>query len=218
MGMKNFDDFIGGLQTSVVTARDSVKARYEEAVRRIYETDKTGAAKTSVITFAVPGKGGNEDEYEMFPLSILSFHENRSPRISMLSLEFECELKKKKFSGSSWTHFLIIKKKKKRPDQKCSHRIQIMFNGVENPSGEVRLDGELFMDIPGRIIRYSGPAQDQEKVSLFRGIINRLRWLRQPQGFIMTEEQARRIAEIMKKTDSATGEKTDESGKIFKNE
>lgn len=77
------------------------------------------------------------------------------------------------------------------------HRMLIVFNGTYRPSCKVIMDDKLFMEIPYCEVLYKGPATAEGKESLFRTIINRLQGLWQPQGFIMTKEQAKMVEEIL---------------------
>lgn len=202
MGNKSFDDLLQAIQSALVAAQDTMNKRRKEAGRRMYEVDETGAARSPVFAFAVP-RGADKDENVMFSLPASSFRVYHRPRISMLSLEFTCELKEKKLPGIAPAYTLAVKASQKGWWQrKNRRRMRIVFDGTDRPSGEVRLDGELLMVIP----RYCGAAGGRSitvtKRSIFEALLDRLRNLWRSQQFDMTGEPARRAREILAQSDS----------------
>jgi hypothetical protein len=216
MDNNSFDDLILAFQSALVVAQDALRKRREEAVRRMYEVDETGAERSPVLAFSIPRNSTDKVEYEMFSLPASSFRAHHSPQLSMLSLEFACELTETKLSGATRTYTLVIRaSKKKKWWQKKRRRMQIVFDGSHPPSGEVRIDGELLMEIPPYGSGAGGSRSMVEaKPSLFRALLNRLRDLWQPQKFIMAGEQAKRAREIMeqKDTGSPADKETKKSG------
>ena len=200
---RSFDDLLHAFQAALVTAQDSLRIRREEAGRRMYEVDETGGARSSFFTFAIPQKGTDGDIYEVLPLPVSSFRAHHRPRISMLSLEFECDLQEKILPGSSRRYSLVIvARKQRRWWHKKRRRMQIVFHGTGRPSGEVRIDGKLFVEIP----RYGGAGKGcstpDAKRSIFSKIINLLRNVGQSQRFTMTMEQSQRVREIVGQADA----------------
>ncbi len=203
MGNKSFDDLLQAIQSALFTAQDTMNKRREEAVRRMYEVDETGAARSPVFAFSVPRDGTDKGDNVMFSQPASSFRMYQRPQISMLSLEFECELKEKKISGVSPAYTLAIKASKKGWwRRKNRRRMRIVFDGTDQPSGEVRLDGELLMEIPPR---YCGAAGGRSitvtKRSIFQALLDRLQELCRRQKFVMTGEQAERVREILEQSD-----------------
>ena len=172
----------------------------------MYEANETGGSRSSFFTFAIPQQGADGDTYEVVPLPVSSFRTCHRPRISMLSLEFECELQEKRLSGASHRYSLVIvARNQRRWWQKKRRRMQIVFHGTDRPFGEVRMDGKLLVEIPrydGTDKRYSTP---EAKRSIFLKLINLLRNAGRPQRFAMTMEQSERVREIIvRKADAET--------------
>lgn len=203
MGNKSFDDLLQAIQSALFSARDAMNKKREEAVRRMYEVDETGAARSPVFAFSVPRNGTDNDENVMFSLPASSFRMYQRPQISLLSLEFECELKEKKISDVSPAYTLLIKAGKKGWwRRKKRRRMRIVFDGMDQPSGEVRLDGELLMEIPAP---YCGAAGGRSitvtKRSIFQALLDRLLELCRRQMFVITGERAERVREILELSD-----------------
>jgi len=204
MANNSFNDLLQAFQSALVTAQDALRKRREEAVRRMYEIDETGTERSPVFGFSIPRNGTDKVEYEMFSLPASSFRAHHPSQLSMLSLEFACELAEKKLSGAARAYTLVIKASmKRRWWQKKRRRMQIVFDGSHPPSGEVRIDGELLMDIPQYGCGASGSrSMNEAKHSLFRTLLNRFRNLWEPRKFVMTVEQAKRAREIIEQKDS----------------
>lgn len=203
MGNKSFDDLLQAIQSALLTAQDAMNKKRQEAVRKLYEVDETGATRSPVFAFSIPRDGADKDENVMFSLPASSFRMYHRPRISMLSLEFACELKEGPLSGGLRVYTLVVKSSKKGWWQrKNRRRMRIIFDGTDQPSGEARLDGELLMEIP----RYCGAAGGRSitvtKRSIFLALLDRLRNLWPSQKFDMTGEQAKRAREILSQSDS----------------
>ena len=204
MGNRSFDDLLQAFQSALAAAQDSLRIRREEAIRRMSEAGEIGgASRSSFFTFAIPQKGSDGDIYEVLPLPVSSFRAQHRPRISMLSLEFECELKEKRLSGASRRYSLVIvARNQKRWWHKKRRRMQIVFHGTDRPSGEVRIDGKLLVEIP----RYGGAGKGcsapEAKRSIFTKLINLLRNVGQSQRFTMTTAQSQRVREIVGQADA----------------
>jgi hypothetical protein len=210
MTKKTFNDLLHALQSSMVTAQEALKSRYEASMRRIYEIDNTGAARASALTFAIPCRNRDEEGFENFSLSVLSFLGQHQPRISMFSLEFKCALKRRPLAGGAWTYYLMIKKDKYwGMGQKMLHRMQIVFNGTDMSTGEVSIDGRFFMNIPSQNDQDSSPSETGGKKYLLKRLLNRVMDLLQPEGFMMTVEQAKRAMSILEYEDHEPGEQVE---------
>lgn len=206
MARKTFDDLLLALQSSMINAQEALKARFGGTVQKICEIDKTGAAGSSVLTFAVPVRGRDEEGFKPLNISILSF-KGRRPWLSMLSMEFDCEFKRKNRSGSTGTCRMLIKKSKHNRTKKMAlHRIQILFKGQERPSGEVSIDGCSFMEIPAFGMGGNGQSSKMEgRRSFLKGVLDRFSLLWEQQEFIMTVEQTERLREILERQAHETG-------------
>ena len=206
MGTRSFDDLLQAFQSALVAAQDSLRIRREEAIRRMSEAGEIGGlSRSSFFTFAIPQKGTDGDTYEMLPLPVASFRAQHRPRISMLSLEFECELTEKRLPGASRRYSLVIvARNQKRWWHKNRRRMQIVFHGTDRPAGEVRIDGKLLVEIP----RYGGAGKGcptpAAKRSIFSKLINLLRNVGQSQRFTMTTAQSQRVREIVGQADAET--------------
>ena len=179
--------------------------RRESSIRRLCEADETEGPRSSFLTFAIPQKGADGDTYEMLSLPVASFRARHRPRISMLSLEFECDLREKGLPGASRRYSLAIPaRKQKRWWRKKLRRMQIVFHGTGLPTGEVRIDGKLLAEIP----RYGGAGKgcsaSAEKKTIFSKLFNLLRNAGQPQRFTMTVEQSAKVREIVGQADAGT--------------
>lgn len=205
MGNGTFDDLLQAFQSALITAQDSLRIRREEAIRRMCEADEVGGARSSFFTFAIPRKGTDGDTYELLPLPVSSFRAHHRSRISMLSLEFECELKEKKVPGVPRRYSLtIVARNQRRWWHKKRRRMQLVFWGTDRPSGEVRIDGKLLAEIPGYGGAGKGGSTPEAKRSIFSKLMNLLRSVGRPQRFIMTVEQSRRVREIVGQADAET--------------
>ncbi len=205
MGNESFDDLLQAFQSALVTAQDSLQIRREEAVRRLCEADETGAPRSSFFTFAIPQHGTDGDTYEVFPLPVSSFRAHHRHRISMFSLEFECDLKENMLLGAFRAYSLAIETgNQRRWWHKKRRRMQIIFRGTDRPSGEVRIDGKLFMEIPRDGGAGKGCSAPETKKSIFSKLINLLRNVGQSQRFLMTTEQSQRVREIVGEADAET--------------
>ncbi|MFA6464495.1 MAG: hypothetical protein WCT30_01985 [Desulfurivibrionaceae bacterium] len=220
MGNRSFDDLLQAFQSALAAAQDSLRIRREEAIRRMSEAGEIGgASRSSFFTFAIPQKGSDGATYEVLPLPVSSFRTCHRPRISMLSLEFECELKEKRLPGASRRYSLVIvARNQRRWWHKSRRRMQIVFHGTDRPSGEVRIDGKLLVEIP----RYGGAGEGcsmpAAKRSIFSKLINFLRNVGQPQRFTMTMAQSQRVREIVGQAGAETlmrGETATWWGAIF---
>lgn len=206
MGNRSFDDLLQAFQSALVAAQDSLRIRREEAIRRMFEAGEiAGSSCSSFFTFAIPQKGTDGDTYAMLPLPVSSFRAQHRPRISMLSLEFECELTEKRLPGASRRYSLVIvARNQRRWWHKNRRRMQIVFHGTDRPSGEVRIDGKLLVEIP----RYDGAGKGcsapAAKRSIFSKLINLLRDVGQSQRFTMTMAQSQRVREIVGQADTET--------------
>jgi len=205
MGNRSFDDLLQAFQSALVAAQDSLRIRREEAVRRMCKADGTDGSRSSFFTFAIPRQGADGDTYEVVPLPVSSFRAHHRPRISMLSLEFECELKEKRLPGASRRYSLVIvARNQRRWWHKKRRRMQIVFHGTDHPSGEVSIDGKLFVEIP----RYDGAGKGcptlEAKGSIFSKLINLLRNVGRPQRFTMTMAQSQKVREIVGQADAET--------------
>jgi hypothetical protein len=205
MGNRSFDDLLQAFQSALVAAQDSLRIRSEEAVRQMCKADGTGGSRSSFFTFAIPRQGADGDTYEVLPLPISSFRAHHRPRISMLSLEFECDLKEKRLPGASRRYSLVIvARNQRRWWHKKRRRMQIVFHGSGRPSGEVRIDGKLLVEIPPYGGADKGCPIPEAKRSIFLKLTNLLRNVGRPQRFAMTMEQSERIREIVGQADAET--------------
>lgn len=206
MGKRSFDDLLLAFQSALVAAQESLRIRREEAIRRMSAADETGgASRSSFFTFAIPQKGTDGDTYEMLPLPVASFRAQHRPRISMLSLEFECELKEKRLPGASHRYSLVIvARNQRRWWHQKRRRMQIVFHGTDHPSGEVRIDGKLLVEIPRYAGAGKGCSAPAAKRSIFSKLIHLLRNVGQSQRFTMTTAQTQRVREIVGQADAET--------------
>ncbi len=198
----NFEDLLQAIQSALFTAQEALKKQREDLLRRIREGDENGAAHSPVFAFSIPKSGGDRDGYEIYRLPAASFRSYPPPRLSMLALEFDCELKEKRLPGVPLAYTLLIRAGKKRWWQrKERRRMHIIFDGADRPSGEVRLDGELLMEVP----MYCGAACGRPVVVTtwftFPGMPNWWKELWRKNRFIMTGGPAERAGEILAKPD-----------------
>ncbi len=205
MGNRSFDDLLEAFQSALVAAQDSVRIRREQSIRRGGEADEDGGGRASFLTFAIPRNGADGDAYEMLSVPVSSFRTQHRPRISMLSLEFECDVREKGIPGASRRYSLAIPaRNQRRWWRKKRRRMQIVFHGIDRPAGEVRMDGRLLTEIP----RYGGAGKGcsapAAKKSIFLKLLDFLRNAGQPQRFVLTVEQSARVREIMEQTDAGT--------------
>lgn len=196
MGTHSFDDLLRALQSALVSAQDTLRKRCEEAVRHVYEAGEISRSRSPVFAFAIPRNG--TDEYEMLSLPASSLCAHRRQQISMLTLEFECELRESMRFGAARVYSLSIPARNNRQWwRKKRQRMQIVFRGTDHPSGEVMIDGKLLMEIP----LYDGAVNSRPltvaKRSLFSTVLNLLRNMWRQQEFIMTAEQSKRAREIL---------------------
>lgn len=205
MGNRSFDDLLQAFQAALVAAQESLRIRREESIRRMCEADEPGGSRSSFFTFAIPQKGMDGDTYEMLPLPVSSFRAHHRPRISMLSLEFECDLKEKRLPGASRCYSLVIMAgNQRRWWHKKQRRMQIVFHGTDRPSGEVRIDGKLLVEIPRYGRAGKGRSAPATKRSIFSKLIHLLWNVGRPQRFTMTMEQSERVREIVGQADAET--------------
>ena len=205
MGNRSFDDLLQAFQLALVAAQDALRIRHEEAVRRRCKADETGGSRSSFFTFAIPRQGADGDTYEVLPLPVSSFRAHHRSRISMLSLEFECELKEKRLPGASRRYSLVIVARNQRKWwHKKRRRMQIVFHGTDRPFGEVRIDGKLLVEIPRYGEAGKGCSTPEAKRSIFSKLINLLRNVGQSQQFAMTMAQSQRVREIVGQADAET--------------
>lgn len=206
MGTRSFDDLLQAFQSALIAAQDSLRIRREEADRRMFEAGEIGGvSRSSFFTFVIPQKGTDGDTYEVLPLSVSSFRAHHRPRISMLSLEFECELKEKRLPGASRRYSLVIvARNQRRWWHKNRRRMQIVFHGTDRPAGEVRIDGKLLVEIPRDEGAGKGCPTPEAKGSIFLKLINLLRNVGQQQRFTMTMAQSQRVREIVGQADAET--------------
>src|SRR3989338_7202993 len=149
MANRSFDDLVQAFQFALVAAQDALRIRHEESVRRRCEADELAGSRSSFFTFAIPQHGTDGDTYEVLPLPVSSFRAHHRSRVSMLSLEFECELKEKILPGVPRRYSLaIVTRNQGGWWQKKRRRMQIVFHGTDRPSGEIRIDGKLLVEIP----------------------------------------------------------------------
>ena len=205
MANRSFDDLVQAFQFALVTAQDAVQIRHEETVRRRCEADEIVGSRSSFFTFAIPQHGTDGDAYEVLPLPVSSFRAHHRSRISMLSLEFECELQEKILPGATRRYSLaIVTGNQGRWWQKKRRRMQIVFHGTDRSSGEIRIDGKLLAEIPG----YRGTGKvcpmPEGKRSIFSKLIHLLQSAGRSQRFIMTAEQSRKVREIVVQDDAET--------------
>lgn len=198
MGNHSFDDLLQGLQSTLLAAQDTLSKRCEEAVRRICVMSETGELQTPVFSFAIPRIGTNEDEYEVLSLSASSFRAHHRHQISMLSVEFECEFKEDTLTGDSRVYSFEIKDYKKRWWwRKKQSRMQIVFSGTDQFSGEVTIDGKFLMEIPCYDGVVDRPPLTGTKRPLLLRLMDLLQNLWRSQKFVMTVEQSRRVRETL---------------------
>lgn len=205
MANRSFDDLVQAFQFALVAAQDALRIRHEESVRRRCEADEVAGSCSSFFTFAIPQHGTDGDAYEVLPLPVSSFRAHHRSRIAMLSLEFECELKEKILPGVPRRYSLaIVTRNQGGWWQKKRRRMQIVFHGTDRPSGEIRIDGKLLVEIP----RYGGSGKGcpmpEGKRSIFSKLIHLLQNVGQSQRFIMTVEQSRKVREIVVQDDAET--------------
>lgn len=203
MSDHSFDDLLQALQSALVNAQETLRKKHEEAIRRMYESSETSGSRSPVFAFGIPQNG--RDGYEMLSLPASSLRAHRCQQISMLTLEFECELKESRLVGAAQVYSLSIKaRKKRRWWRKKRWRMQILFRGTDHPSGEVMIDGKLLMEIPLHGGAINSRPLIAAKQPLFYKMLNLLRNMWRQQEFIMTAEQSRRIREILGQQNSAT--------------
>lgn len=195
---RSFDELLQAIQSAIITAQDALKKRHEEKIRQIYKIDKTVSAGTPIFSFNIPQQGA-EDKYETLRLPASSFRKYRNAQISSLSLEFECELSEKRFPDASKLYALTIKDNKKRWQRKKFQQMQIIFNGVDEPSGEVRIEGKVLMEIPlynDKTSNIQEPVGKKQSAFAIGWEILTSMW--QPRRFILTAEQTQRARQILK--------------------
>ncbi|MFA6498603.1 MAG: hypothetical protein WC256_03590 [Desulfurivibrionaceae bacterium] len=80
----------------------------------------------------------------------------------------------------------------------------VVFHGTDRPSGEIKIDSKLLVEIP----RYGGAGKGcptpEAKGSIFSKLINLLRNVGRPQRFTMTMVQSQRVREIVGQADADT--------------
>lgn len=202
MGNESFDDLLQAFQSALVTAQNSLRIRSEEAVRRRCVAEEIDGGRSAFYTFVIPQNGMDGNKYEVLPLPVSSFRAHHRPRISMLSLEFECDLIEKKLPGASRRYSLVIEaRNQKRWWSKKRRRMQIVFHGNDHPSGEVRIDGKLLVKIPRHGEAGKGGSMPEATRSIFSKFICLLRNFGKQQRFPMTMEQSERVREIVRQAD-----------------
>lgn len=205
MGNKSFDDLLEAFQSALVAAQNSLQIRREESIRRIREADETDGVRSSYLTFVIPRNGENGETCEMLPVPVSSFRAQQRLRISMLSLEFECEVREKVLTGASRRYSLAIPaRNQKRWWRKKRRRMQIVFHGIDNPAGEVRIDGKLLAEIPQYGVAGKGCPAPAAKKSIFLKLLDLLRNAGQPERFTLSVEQSARVREILEQADAGT--------------
>ncbi len=206
--MQQFDDLIRAFQWAFVSSRDTLEKRHEETLRRICEGNENVDSRSPYLIFSLPRTGVDTDEYETVTLPMSSFRERRRPQISMLSLEFECELKEKRPSDASRSKKMVMNiRKRTGASRKNWRRVLIVFQSADRYSGEVRVDGELLMEVPP----YERPpvrgAPATVKRSFFQVLQDLWRRIWRTQEFVLSDREAGRIREIPGQADHGAADR-----------
>ena len=202
----SFDDLVLALQSAFLSAQASIRKKQAGRLRTTFAVDASGSVWFPVMSFIAPRKGSGMDSKgnarEMSSPSDLSgcgFAVPEIGRMSLLKLEFECGLGERKRFGSPSGFFLVVKKPGHPVAQDESRgRMEIVFRDSDRPCGEVRVNGELFAEMPPF-------DSDRELVStasaskgVFRSLQNAWERLWPRTRFVVTPGQAERFREIVR--------------------
>lgn len=133
----------------------------------------------------------------MLTLPSASFRMHYRPQVTGLSLTFECELLETWFPAALRGYSLVILDGADGSSADNRRQMQIVFQGADRPSGEVRLDGKLLMALPRYADSTANSRQPQQKLSFFAKGMRLLQQILRPRGFLMTKEQSERVRSVL---------------------
>lgn len=185
MAEASFDDLLRSLQAAL----DEAGARVGAA------SDARREAHGRSLTFMLPRPGGGPDAFEALELPLDSLRSPARLRIAALSLDFDCRLGRAGVFGARRRTVVRIGAGGGAPGQ--GRRMRIMLDGVDGADcvrGEVRLDGLLLQSLP---VPKAGERRRPGRVrSAVAWLLARLLPERPVDGFVLSEEQARRVEHL----------------------
>jgi hypothetical protein len=190
MGMASFDDLLSAFRSALLDA--------QEALRQRSEAKGQNEGQAPALTFAVPRAGVGDGQEELLTLPLSSFRQQPRPRVTMLSCSFSCELEEERFPGMARVFRVVIGP----PDRllsrkKTPRRMQVIFHGADSPFGEVLLDGDVLMRLPGHVEAGGGRDVIKAKPPLLARVAKLFRNLWPRPGYAMTVEQSMRVRRIL---------------------
>ena len=202
----SFDDLVLALQSAFLSAQASIRTKQADRLRTTFAVDASGGVWFPVMSFVAPCKGSGMDSgggtREMSlpsDLSACGSAASERGRMSLLKLEFECELGERRRFGSPTGFFLVIKKPRHPVAQDESRgRMEIVFRDSDRPCGEVRVNGELFAEMPRFDSNGESGATASASKSVFRSLQNAWERLWPRTRFVLTPGQAERFREIVR--------------------
>ncbi|MDR3641574.1 MAG: hypothetical protein P4L39_09665 [Humidesulfovibrio sp.] len=210
MGNDSFNGLLQALQSALLAAQESLRETNAEALRRIGGGDGASGGPSSFFSFVLPQGGTGQDGHETLTLPSSSFRTRERPQVSMLSLTFECELRETGFPTAPRNYLLVITDGQGgRWRRKKRHWMQIVFQGPDQPVGEVRIDGRVFMEVPLYDILVENRPASEARVSIFSRLFGLLQNVWRPQGFAMTLEQSERVRTVLGQLESEAMSRSD---------
>jgi len=207
MRENSLDDLILALHSVFLSAQASIKEKQAGRIRTTFAVDASGSVRFPVMSFIAPGKVPGtatvqDDDAREMPrsadASACVLPQVEGARLSLLRLEFDCELDEGKRLGSRPACAMLITPPGQPVVQdKCGGRMEIVFHDTGPSAGQVRVNGELLADIPLR----DPDCAPVSKVPVRRNVFRRLRdaWqaLWPNRRFVMTTGQKERFREIV---------------------
>lgn len=182
MAEESFNDLLRSLQAALDTAGARVA---------LASAARSGAEDRSV-TFMLPRSGGGKDAFDAVEIPLDSLRPSARLRIAGVSLDCECELARAGLFGVRRRTVVRIGSGRGTPGR--TRRMRITLECGDSAQGEVRIDGLLLQNLPVQ--------QDKarERPGPLRAAVARMLALllpgRSPAGFVLTEEQSRRVERL----------------------
>ncbi len=190
MEMASFDDLLLAFRSALLDA--------QEALRQRSEAKGQDEGQASALTFAVPRAGTGNARDELLTLPLSSFRQQPRPRVTMLSYSFACALEEERFPGMARVFRVVIGPSDRLLSRKKTpRRMQVIFHGTDSPCGEVLLDGDVLMRLPGHVEAGGGRDVIKAKPPLLARVAKLFRNLWPRPGYAMTVEQSMRVRRIL---------------------
>ncbi|KAF1008871.1 MAG: hypothetical protein GAK28_00503 [Luteibacter sp.] len=136
----SLDTLMFGLRMAVMAADEAVRDRRESLLR---------GDESKTLQVEIPETPANDAPLTPVVLSLRSFRDPRSPRVTSLSVEFDVRFRQRRVRGESRPALFLDMDKPRFPwfSRRPAHRLRITYRAADDWMPVLELDGRT-LDLP----------------------------------------------------------------------